>query len=346
MGDVILFQNIGKSVDATLKEFGLYYSDEVAVETPVSTVINLAAAKMEQSELNWHFASSPHHSTIFESERLPLQLLQVHNRGNQVRGVRWLRRYQHAPDMTLLDLMGDRPKFSHPLCLNNGRLIINLIIRCSGSSVMAPLNNAEYSRVHTCIALKFYNMFPTDNVGSISIDDISSDEEVDEAEVRMQLQTRRSPRQLSESQRPDTGIPSSELPSSRQYRPALPSNTPSLQTDTLTPQLRGTLSTSSNTLRRDPSLPILPGILWQVPFIPTPGRYAGMLHSESLLSSEYQPLAEDAYELASDGVRADDLSLEGTSVADLAQTFKKRIGEAIKANDFTSILSPGRNFMM
>lgn len=236
-----------------------------------------------------------------------------------------LRRFQHAPEMTLMDLGGDRLRFSHERCISGGRFILHFIIRSFGSTTMTSINeSSQFARLHTCIPLKLYHMFPADSVSSIPDDDISSDEdETDELEeVRRQLQTRAERRAL-ESASASTNITLS--------RPSTPIASAQHLSTNPAPQP----NPAPAPLQRDPSLSVLPNTLWQVPFAPAPGRYAGLLGS--------QPLAEDAYDLATDGNTVPVLRLEGTSVVDLAAKFVKMVGEGVKAKDFTSILSPDRS---
>lgn len=325
--DVILYANLAKSFDAKLEEYRLLFKFDLALNTPVTDIINMLANAMEDSDFNWSFAPSPRNIAIFESERAPLQLLQVHNRGNHIRGLRWLRRFQHYPEMTVKDLGADRLKFSHSSCVSDNRFIVHFIIRSSGSTVMTSLSESDdHARLHTCISRKVYHMFPTDNVASIPDDDVSSeenDDDDDELEVHRQFGSvsrslRRRP--LRQASRQASSL---VAPSPRPDTPALPSSN-------LRPNL-------TNSLQRAPSLPSLselPPVLWQVPFVPIRGKYAGVLGAQSLL--------EDAYDLATEGVTVVGLDLYGTSVSDLAATFKTRIAAAVKANDFTEILSPER----
>jgi hypothetical protein len=57
-------------------------------------------------------------------------------------------------------------------------------------------------------------------------------------------------------------------------------------------------------------------------------------------------MAEAVYELASQGSTSLDLNVRGEDVAGLVLSFKKMIGEAVDAGDFTHILSPERSFIM
>lgn len=93
-----------------------------------------------------------------------------------------------------------------------------------------------------------------------------------------------------------------------------------------------------NSRELSPSLPSFPSTIWDSPFIASAGRFSSVLIRG--------PLADQAYDLATEGIDAPNLSISGISVAEVAQGFRELLADCLNANDFTRALSPNRAFDM
>jgi hypothetical protein len=97
----------------------------------------------------------------------------------------------------------------------------------------------------------------------------------------------------------------------------------------------------SRALQRLPSVSsasYLPSQIWNVPWVPTVGRYVGLFSPELL--------AESVYDVATHGSSLPKLEIRGKDVADLVISFKELLRQAAAQGDFTEVLSPDRSFLM
>lgn len=166
----------------------------------------------------------------------------------------------------------------------------------------------NHSRPHSCISLKFYSVFGLDGVvGNPEYDGgDTSDEDA--------------PAACSTS----TGA------------------TSATSSTALTTSIPATSSASSaSALRRLPSVSsysYLPLNIWDVPWVPSTGRYQGLFSSEMM--------AETVYDVATDNVAFEKLVVRGKDIAELVVCFKELLVQAADREDFTNILSPDRSFYM
>ena len=108
----------------------LYYTFNLPPSTPVVSLIEQVASRMENSNSTFSFASTPHDHSFLRNETLPLQLLEFANRGiprpsdMQIR----LRRVALPTDTTINDLLTDRTRFAvNRLAIEgSNRFLINL----------------------------------------------------------------------------------------------------------------------------------------------------------------------------------------------------------------------------
>jgi hypothetical protein len=86
------------------------------------------------------------------------------------------------------------------------------------------------------------------------------------------------------------------------------------------------------------SFPTYPSSIWANPWVPPqdnlPTPLAGL------------PLPSGIYEAATHGTVPLKLEVRGTSVANLASSFMRMLGDAAEEGDFSTILSPDRSFTM
>jgi hypothetical protein len=99
--------------DARLEEFNLLFTYELPISTPITSLIDRIAGDMQSSSFQYQFA--PETRMLLAHEALPLQLLQLVNRGVP-RG--WnlhihLRQAVHG-NRTIQHLAGDRLRFCIP----------------------------------------------------------------------------------------------------------------------------------------------------------------------------------------------------------------------------------------
>lgn len=93
---------------------GCVHAYEIAVTTPVSRIISDVATAMRTGGFSFEFATSPRDSLLAPEDVLPLQLLEVVNRGRQCNnGQVYLRKAAH-PNWTVQELMDDRTRFALP----------------------------------------------------------------------------------------------------------------------------------------------------------------------------------------------------------------------------------------
>lgn len=83
------------------------------------------------------------------------------------------------------------------------------------------------------------------------------------------------------------------------------------------------------------SLPVLP---WSQQWI------APVFHENQTIPLD--DLKSTAFREATEGGDVEKFELRGTDVRDLAKAFSNILGEAAKDGDFTSVLSPQRDFVM
>lgn len=129
--ELLVYRFLRDSFNAKLEEFSLLYIYELPCSTPVTVLIQCVAHDMQLSPFNYQFAADMYGSHLAH-ERLPLQLLEVVNRGvpraqdGQVR----LRRAIHGIQ-TISELAGDRARHAVlPLAIEGNCFVINFGI-CS-----------------------------------------------------------------------------------------------------------------------------------------------------------------------------------------------------------------------
>ena len=97
-----------------MQRHGCVHAYEIAVTTPVSRIISNVATAMRTGGFSFEFATSPRDSLLAPEDVLPLQLLEVVNRGRQRNnGQVYLRKAAHR-NRTVQELMDDRTRFALP----------------------------------------------------------------------------------------------------------------------------------------------------------------------------------------------------------------------------------------
>lgn len=105
-------------------EHYLLYTFEIPLETPVVELLKMLVTKLEESLFDWKFARPP--AGVNANEALPIQLLQLLNRGNPRpnTGLVHLRRYAHSPGELVSALVRNKFAFAHhDICNENEHFI-------------------------------------------------------------------------------------------------------------------------------------------------------------------------------------------------------------------------------
>jgi hypothetical protein len=167
---------------------------------------------------------------------------------------------------------------------------------------------------HTCISKKIYALFAGNQHGSSEDEKASSSDEDD----------------------PDDQLTVASGPSRRLHAVVTASSPASAQAISPVP---ASTSSATRSLERSGSLTTISSSgIWLEPWVPPAGRYQGHF--------SYDVLPRAVYDVATSGVAVAALDLYAENIVDLANTFKKQIGNAIIQGDFTSLLSPNCSFYM
>jgi hypothetical protein len=330
-----------------LKDFYLLYNYELSLLTQILSLINQVIASMTSSEFNYRFTVNPS-AFLLSHESLPLQLLEIVNRGvprtdGQVR----LRCTAHQL-LTLGDLANNRMHFAVPSIAIEGNqfvihfgelfhtyhfnceelmfyhLVVRMFLLICTAALNHDGNDGNGPRTHTCISHKVYSLFgPDGSIGNPNYDGDTSDEDNDAPAAS-------SSRAVVSFAATSSSYPVASI--------ALSTAATASVTSAPVVSLAYNVPSALQQLPSVSSYSFLPAQIWDVPWITCTGHYHGLFSPELL--------SECVYSIATDNVTLEKLEIRGKDVAELVTSLKELLAQAAAGGDFTKILSPERLFLM
>ncbi|KAJ7501804.1 hypothetical protein B0H11DRAFT_2368605 [Mycena galericulata] len=319
--DLILCRRLRTSEVGFLTGHNLLHNFVLPENTSVVELLRLGARAMEDSPGRYQFGADngARASRHLPHETLPLQLLSLINKGNpRTNGVSYLTsRHPVALNTTIGDFTTpvNRSKFGHPtLCVENtedgDHLIVRAGIRRPG--VRFTGFESDWPRTHTCLSTRHRHLIDEATEGDF-------DPEGDSTETVTSGGEPDSPSDDDEENFPDA-VMSPPTPTPAPY--SLPT--------------RRALAVQPVVRVRSLQEFGIPPKLFTAPFIPLPGRFHAAFEARDPLNA--------VYELASGGRSVAVLEVEGTDIDTMVEVYAHHIGVAADSGDYTSILSPRRNF--
>lgn len=125
--EFFVYKYLRDSFNAKLEEYQLIYLYEVPFTTKIIDLIECVKTDMQSSTFNYRLSDEPR-GHYLPHEVLPLQLLEIMNSGHprsaddQIR----LRAAAYSPDLTVVDLAGNKTKFAVPaIAIEGTRFVIH-----------------------------------------------------------------------------------------------------------------------------------------------------------------------------------------------------------------------------
>ncbi|EDR07311.1 uncharacterized protein LACBIDRAFT_299099 [Laccaria bicolor S238N-H82] len=308
-----IYRFLKDSHSAWLEQHHLLWRYEFAASATVHSLITQVANDMRNSPSAYQFASVPSRNiSIVAHEALPLQLYGLVARGVPRPRDQLVRIVCMPTDpyFTLEMVAADRRRYAAPVCIEGDRFAIHLGVTLPRTSAL--INH----RRHKCLGLRLHSYLPTDSHKDDGSDDgiVTSGGETD-------------------------GYDTDEFES----EPAPISNS-SVHGLSVNPPARTTRNTTSSALGEGQNsqsfvMPwsFLPPKIWDShSWTPPP--------SQNLYSIDR--LATQVFQTATSGISVPRFVVEGNDVAGLCQHLDAFLTQAIKENDFTTILSPNRTFQI